>query len=290
MVLPSYRAMAERHYGDAIVDSEVFGSSGVSATVAEFPSGDFVDLGPTQDHLLTLVTRGSRIRWRFDRGTWTEAPTRAGQLLLWPAGLIEDFWMQRRYGVVNVAFPDKMVRDVAAAAGLDSTDWERIALRHFEDEFIRSACQRLTLTLRRPAAVDTLFVDHLSRAVILQLFRRAAGGRAVSPSARRLGYREMRELRAFVAGAGGSSLGLRQLAGVIGMSAFHFARSFKLTTGESPHQWVLRLRLDRAVEILRADPRLSSEAAARACGFADKSHLGKAMRRVLGISPRDVRR
>jgi AraC family transcriptional regulator len=68
------------------------------------------------------------------------------------------------------------------------------------------------------------------------------------------------------------------------MSAYHFARTFKATTGQTPHAYVTRLRLERAQELIRTSP-LSMPAIARHVGFASKSHFAATFLRLTGVSP-----
>jgi AraC family transcriptional regulator len=73
------------------------------------------------------------------------------------------------------------------------------------------------------------------------------------------------------------------------LSAGHFARAFRRSTGLSPHQWLLRRRIDEAHLLLR-DSRLSLAEIARACGFADQSHFTKTYTRLCGTNPGAWRR
>jgi AraC family transcriptional regulator len=81
------------------------------------------------------------------------------------------------------------------------------------------------------------------------------------------------------------TLSLADMAVASGLSIDRFRRDFKASTQMSPHQYVIRRRVDRAREMLISSrsPRLSD--IALACGFADQSHLSTTFRRVLGISP-----
>jgi len=79
------------------------------------------------------------------------------------------------------------------------------------------------------------------------------------------------------------------LARQIGFSPYHFARLFRQTTGESPHQFVLRQRIERAQRLL-AEGGMPLAHVAVESGFADQSHLTRAFKRQLGLTPRAYRR
>ena len=69
-------------------------------------------------------------------------------------------------------------------------------------------------------------------------------------------------------------------------SPAHFARSFKRAFGETPHQYVLRRRIERAQELLRSTP-LSVTEASTEVGFASLSSFTRAFRQLVGETPGD---
>jgi len=63
---------------------------------------------------------------------------------------------------------------------------------------------------------------------------------------------------------------------------------FRKSTGESPHQFVLRQRVERAKEMLReAEMRVLDVAVA--CGFKTQQHFARVFRRICGASPTEYR-
>jgi AraC-like DNA-binding protein len=79
-------------------------------------------------------------------------------------------------------------------------------------------------------------------------------------------------------------LTLTELAALVYMSPYHFARLFKRSTGVPPHRFVVRQRITRACAIL-ATPEPSITQISRMVGFRTPSHFTTVFRRVTGITP-----
>jgi AraC-like DNA-binding protein len=76
---------------------------------------------------------------------------------------------------------------------------------------------------------------------------------------------------------------LDELASISRMSRFHLARAFAARVGLPPHAYQTRLRVERAMELLRAGLRPGE--VANLTGFADQSHLTRHFRRIMGVTP-----
>ena len=79
-------------------------------------------------------------------------------------------------------------------------------------------------------------------------------------------------------------LTLAELAALLYMSPYHFARLFKCSTGVPPHRFVVRQRIARARAFL-ATQELSIAQISRMVGFRTPSHFTTVFRRVTGITP-----
>lgn len=87
----------------------------------------------------------------------------------------------------------------------------------------------------------------------------------------------------------GEDITLATLAQIAGVSATHFSRAFKQSTGVSPFTWLLRRRIARAREML-LESELSLAEIALATGFAAQPHFTTAFRREMGVTPGAWRR
>jgi AraC-like DNA-binding protein len=77
---------------------------------------------------------------------------------------------------------------------------------------------------------------------------------------------------------------LADLAGLAGLSPFHFLRVFRATAGQTPHQYLLRARLRAAAVTLATTPTAVTEVAL-ACGFEDLSNFIRTFRSEFGVAP-----
>ena len=79
-----------------------------------------------------------------------------------------------------------------------------------------------------------------------------------------------------------------ELAQVACLSPSHFHAQFKDSVGLTPHQYLLKTRLDHAARLLRESP-LALVRIAEECGFSSQSALTTAMRRYMGLTPKRLR-
>jgi AraC family transcriptional regulator len=86
-----------------------------------------------------------------------------------------------------------------------------------------------------------------------------------------------------------TTLLIEELAGLVRLSAGHFCRAFKISTGETPHGFIMRQRVLRAQRLmLNTNDTLSQIACA--CGLSDQAHLTRLFRRMLDDTPLAWRR
>jgi len=106
---------------------------------------------------------------------------------------------------------------------------------------------------------------------------------------RGLSRRALNRACSYIAENLGERFTLDDLARQAGVSRFHFARLFRVSTGDSPMAYLLKSRIERAKQMLLQDERPVCEIAAL-LGFCDQSHLTRTFRRLTGLTPREFAR
>jgi AraC family transcriptional regulator len=134
-----------------------------------------------------------------------------------------------------------------------------------------------------------LFLDSVEQAMAVALVSGyAVRQHPVQTSRGGLGPARLRRIRELVHAKLEDDLSLDEMAQSVRLSTAHFARMFRKSTGETPHQFVVRQRLERAKAMLRApDARVLDVAVA--CGFKTQQHFAQVFRDVCGISPTGYR-
>lgn len=132
------------------------------------------------------------------------------------------------------------------------------------------------------AADSRLAIDHFYLETTAQLLERA-GQRQLSVPRFGRHHPSVRRAKEFLHESFTGNVSLDDLARATNLSKFHLARCFRECTGMAPHQYQKLLRLQAARRLLETGETVRS--AASSTGFADASHLTRAFREWLGVSP-----
>jgi AraC family transcriptional regulator len=137
-----------------------------------------------------------------------------------------------------------------------------------------------------------LLIESLGHSLSAYLLHRysesAVNAKPYSDSVRPMDHRRLARVLEFIDVHIDESFTVSEMAAVACMSPAHFARSFKARTGQSPHQFVSRKRLELAERML-LDPYRPMSEIALSTGFSSQSNFSRAFRNVSGMSPGDYR-
>jgi AraC-like DNA-binding protein len=100
--------------------------------------------------------------------------------------------------------------------------------------------------------------------------------------------RVLRRVREYIDAHIERRISVETLASLANLSVCYFVRAFKQSAGATPHDYLIRRRIERTMELLSSTDMPLSEIAL-AAGFADQSHCARRFRQHVGMSPRDYR-
>jgi AraC family transcriptional regulator len=248
------------------------------------------------DTSLVLVTQGAMyMEQRLLNGPWRGQHIRQGDLFLKPGGSgpYELRWrslspepLQTLHLHLNTYLLARTAEEVA------DRDPARLALighSGFQDPLLTQIGLALWRELEQDTPAGKLYAQTAAQMLAVHLLRHyTSTAREIEEVSQGLTRHQVKRVTDFMRAHLSQDLSLDVLAQQIGFSPYHFARLFRQTLGESPHQFVLRQRIARAQHLLKeVDVPLAH--IALACGFANQSHLSLVFKRHLGLTPRAYR-
>ena len=237
------------------------------------------------DQAFAMMLRPGSIEWGSKRSALEKFDYRAGDLALCHRHVGE--WV----GLMNIQHLQLGISDAALMASSDGAygEVELGPSRKFADP--RLSAMVAAVDAERVAGFPNgrLFLDSVEQAMAVALVNgHAVRHRPVQIYRGGLGSARLRRIKELVHAKLEDDLSLDEMAQSVGLSTAHFARMFRKSTGETPHRFVLRQRLERAKAMLRApDARVLDVAVA--CGFKTQQHFAQVFRDVWGVSPTEYR-
>lgn len=157
------------------------------------------------------------------------------------------------------------------------------------DETVWHLGNALLPALERPHEVGALYAQQVMLAINTYFAQTFGGLRPANDRAGALAPWQFRRAAEIMTSFSDDDLSLRELAAQCGLSVSYFIRAFKATTGDSPHRWILRHRIECSKVMLSHGNATLIEIAAH-CGFADQSHFTRMFKSFVGITPAAWRR
>lgn len=107
------------------------------------------------------------------------------------------------------------------------------------------------------------------------------------PDGRHPGYARLRHVLDHMEAHYGETIRMQALADVAGLSLSQLERQFRRVFHLTPQQWLTRLRIDAALELLRGVDSIA--AIGQACGFNDQSAFSRQFKALVRMTPREYR-
>ena len=211
----------------------------------------------------------------------------AGEMCLVPRHV--ETWL--RTDDLHYLYLSVDISDAALAAACDGTrgDVELRRVGRLVDARVGALAAAVNAERVAGFPSGRLFLDSVEQALAVALVSGyAVRHRSVQIFRGGLGSARLRRIKEFVDAKIEDELTLCEMAQAVELSPAYFSRMFRKSTGETPHQFFLRQRVERAKKMLRSpDTRVMDVAVA--CGFKSQQHFAQVFRHVCGVSPTEYR-
>ena len=250
-----------------------------------------LDLEPTgwqshllEDHLLQFFLKPAVIGYSLKDANISEIPVAAGQVMLCARREWHNISWNKGISVLSIRIPDSPLMR-AARERLTGRSDENVPKPLVTDDRLRHLLFALDAERARGYSAGKLFVDCIETALVNILItsfntftpRSMHGKGGLAPQV-------LRRVVEFIHANIDKQIGLKDLADCAGLSVSHFSFRFRASTNQSPHQYMLRLRVERSKELL-TDSRLSVLDVGLEVGFRNQQHFATVFRNSVGVPP-----
>jgi AraC family transcriptional regulator len=242
------------------------------------------------DHYTIAVTlgRGCQLDWQIEgvaKGQVQRQMLFHGGMSLVPMHHVHwGAWNQQHKGFAMGLKPELLTRSAAELSAVDQV--ELLPQKPLYDPLILQIGLALKVDLESHRPGGRLYAEAMATALAVHILRnysvhshqsvRYLGG--LSPT-------QLKQVTNYINDHLAQELSLEELAAIAQLSPYHFCRSFKQSMGLTPHQYVIRQRVERAKVFLK-DGKMGISEVAFVCGFTHQSHLNRHFKRLTGVTPK----
>lgn len=237
-------------------------------------------------HELNVAISGKLITEKFSAtGRHVTTYGSSSNLCVTPAGQpIRAEWNKQLDNLGIFIDPELMNRTAIENGLPDGFEFRELYQHH--DPLIQHLGLMLLDSLDSKEPVGRMYSDSLIQTLTLHLLTNYGTTKPTKQlSIGGLSGHKLRLVKEFVRENLDSDLGLADIAAVANLSQFHFARSFRKSTGLTPQQFVMQQRIERAKELLTQED-LPIVEVSLLTGFKNQSHFTSLFRKFTRLTPK----
>ena len=233
--------------------------------------------------MISAAERPVVFGWRED-DRWHERQLNPGEFhLITDGGFSAPRWPET-FETVTVSLDPRFVADVASD-GLPADRIEFATQRAVFDWTVARYAEAFCSELESASSNGLLYAETLTIGFALHLLSNYAVAKPKIPLPRgKLNPIQLLRVVDFILSHLDTDVSLLTLAEQANVSPFHFARQFRDTVRLTPHQFVLRQRIQKSINLIRIGKLPLAQIAVEA-GFYDQAQFTRAFRRVTGTTP-----
>jgi AraC family transcriptional regulator len=256
---------------------------------------DFMPPGETPEilakqHCVGILYDLAESAWtdRTIDGQYRHEQVNDGDMLIVPA----DVPCRSRWNVTGSVIAIAIEPSIFAQTAYEAIHPDRVELLPrfaTSDPLIHQMGRSLKTVLEQYGVASRLYGDTMATALMVHLLQNYSARRPLLKHYESgLSKHQLSQVIDYIYAHLDQDLSLSELAAIAQMSSHYFSQLFKQSMRITPHQYVIRVRVERAKELL-TQGNLSIAEVAKIVGFVDQSHLHRHFKRLLSITPKMLR-
>lgn len=209
-----------------------------------------------------------------------------GDLAIYPAYASQQFRWDKEAEFFNLFLEPSFLTTV----GYEVFGSDRLELIPHLASLFDPLVGQIGFALKTSLEIDgknsNLYADSIAYALVVHLLSRySTNSRQIKTITGGFTQQQWKQIADFIDTNLARNISLTELAKILQLSPYHFAHLFKKSTNTSPHQYLIRCRIERAKQLIVMG-NLSLAAIAQTVGFASQGHFTYHFKRLVGVTPK----
>lgn len=207
-----------------------------------------------------------------------------GNCILYRPGQVQDYLLPKKADPCTywIHFNGDICQSILQELSLEDVSIIKAEPSREIEYLISKVCQYYNLQIPNRERICSGLMQSILALLSNELYKE-------TPSATGTGKAKISEVISRIQLAPGMNMSVTKCAQLCNMSKVHFSRVFKQTVGMPPMKFMLKLRIDRARELLEFTDKPIAEIA-EASGFQDQSYFARTFKQLTGMSPTQFRK
>tara|TARA_Y100001960_G_scaffold283743_1_gene319031 strand:+ start:1395 stop:2276 length:882 start_codon:yes stop_codon:yes gene_type:complete len=255
----------------------------------ESEPGEMPEEAFEQHHILINLQENEHRVENWRDGKHLDFTYHKNEVIVTPAGVKSGWrWHAKSKVIVITLEPEKLEKFAKTELGIILTNSQLKDTHKFIDEDITQAATMLMQSLENDISSGVMFESYARIFLIKLLDKYGLEDKYGIQFSKHFTATHYKRVLDYIHNNYGQNIMIEDLAKQAGISTFYFARLFKKIIGETPHQFIMSYRVEKAKQILlSADNQMADVAIS--CGFSDQAHFSRVFKKIEGKNPKTWR-
>jgi AraC family transcriptional regulator len=249
--------------------------------------GEF-DFAMPKNTISVAFVPHNRVTWSVDGASTQTTALPPGSVFLYCEHDFVWHYREQISEYINITLDQQLLNQVAVENSVSTP----VEIEHrviFPDNTILYIAQLLKAEIFNEGLAGKIYTESLRNLLMIHLLRNYNRVWVKPQSGNKLlDTIKLKQVKDFIEEKLAENITIADMAAVVHISQFHFARAFKTATGESPHRYLTQRRIERA-KVLLSVTRLAIAEVAYRVGFYNQSHFTAQFRKLTGVTPKQYR-